>query len=129
MLFDFPATHYMLFTITLLTLGSGTADIFRTAPEVPQHSARSALPPVRTAIRWSILLGSIGERNEPGPSGLLEVFPIQAVQRLGHIDPAIHFQHGEPLIGRRVGHRPHSGRQVRTAQPPLLRQKASALDG
>ena len=109
MLFDFPATHYMLFTITLLTLGSGTADIFRTAPEDPQHSARSALPPVRTAIRWSILLGSIGERNEPGSSGLLEVFPIQAVQRLGHIDPAIHFQHGEPLIGRRVGHRPHSG--------------------
>lgn len=51
MLFDFPATHYMLFTITLLTLGSGTADIFRTAPEDPQRPARSALPPVRTAVR------------------------------------------------------------------------------
>ena len=51
MLFDFPATHYMLFTITLLTPGSGTADIFRTAPEDPQRPARSALPPVRTAVR------------------------------------------------------------------------------
>lgn len=46
MLFDFPATHYMLFTITLLTPGSGTADILRTAPE------ESAAPrPISAAAR------------------------------------------------------------------------------